>query len=577
MKRRAFRKVFLAVAGTGSKMEKAARVLKLTAFSLVLAASGGAAASEMLVLSDGVPDGLNLDGGEINSPQTQTGIVNLMEPLIYFAKGGTNDEGVQLLDFSRFEGRLAESWSYDEATLTLTLNLRRGVKGCNGATFNADDVVYTFARGKSVSGQVPVGWFAGSVSSIEGYTPAVFGDEGARKLGSEVTKIDDYTVKIRQSAPNKLLLPVLTIFSSLIFDKEIMEENAGPDDPWSHKYATTVNVPGFGPYCLESWAKNDRFTVSAFPEYYRGKASIDRVIYKKVPQSGNRALALRSGQAHLVEHLRPKEYDNLRSVSGVDVAGHVGNQNIELMMNFETPPFDNILVRKAIASAIPYKQIIRDTYFGHAKRWKGNIPSSFNAYHEPLTQYDYDLERAKKLLVEAGYPNGDGLDQFAGAFELSYASESEATLGPPAIMIRTALSQLGIKVNLNPIPQAQYTDRDGVKRDLPLGLVDNKHAIVPDAVFAMLLYFVAPSKGGLNNPVNFNDDLFYAIYEKALVEPDTERRNALAAEAQEMLMDKVAWLPIAEWKSQWAFSSSLKGITWHPDNVVRWYDLRFER
>ena len=91
-------------------------------------------------------------------------------------------------------------------------NLRRGVKGCGGATFNADDVLYTFARAKSVSGSAPISWFLSNVASIAGFTPAVFGDAEAKKLGNEVTKIDDYTVTIKQSAPNKLMLPVLTIF-----------------------------------------------------------------------------------------------------------------------------------------------------------------------------------------------------------------------------------------------------------------------------------------------------------------------------------------------------------------------------
>ena len=74
-----------------------------------------------------------------------------------------NDEGVIVHDFTQFEGLLAESWSFDEATLTWTFNLRRGVKGCNGATFDADDVMYTLARAKSVSGAAPIGWFLSSV------------------------------------------------------------------------------------------------------------------------------------------------------------------------------------------------------------------------------------------------------------------------------------------------------------------------------------------------------------------------------------------------------------------------------
>ena len=184
----------------------------LAAFGFVLGIATPAYAADLLVLTDDVQAGLDFDGPTSSTIQSYTGIVNLLDPLVYFQKGAVNDEGVQLLDFQKFEGRLAESWSYDAASLTWTFNLRRGVKGCGGATFNADDVLYTFARAKSVSGSAPISWFLSNVASIAGFTPAVFGDAEAKKLGNEVTKIDDYTVTIKQSAPNKLMLPVLTIF-----------------------------------------------------------------------------------------------------------------------------------------------------------------------------------------------------------------------------------------------------------------------------------------------------------------------------------------------------------------------------
>ena len=183
-------------------------------FVSALSVSGAAAAADLLFLSEDVPAGLDYDGAGAAIPTSQTGMVNLMEPLIYYPTAGVNDEGVQLLDYSRFEGRLAESWSHDEDTLTWTFNLRRGVRGCNGETFNADDVIYTFARAKTVSGAIPVGWFLSSSGSIDGFTGAVFADDEAKKLGDEVKKIDDYTIQIRQGQPNKLFLPVLTVFGS---------------------------------------------------------------------------------------------------------------------------------------------------------------------------------------------------------------------------------------------------------------------------------------------------------------------------------------------------------------------------
>ncbi|MDP7290069.1 MAG: ABC transporter substrate-binding protein, partial [Phycisphaerae bacterium] len=420
-------------------------------------------------------------------------------------------------------------------------------------------------------------WFLSSVASLANFTPAVFGDSPeaieAKKLGDEVKKIDDYTVEFRQSANNKLFLPVLTIFGLHIFDKELMEANATADDPWSHEYLNNKNVPSFSPWCLESWEKDKEFVVTANPDYYRGKAAIDRIIYRKVPQSGQRLVTLRAGQAQVVEHLTPKEFDSLRSASGVTVAGVLGNENLFLHMNFKTPPFDNIKLRQAIAFAIPYDRIIRDGYFGQASKWQGQIPSSYPGFHESDIQYNYDVDKAKALLAEAGFPNGEGLDQYPDAFELAYVAEKESTLGPIATLVRTALGEIGINVKLNPLPQTQYGDRQLVKKDLPFALNDQEKPIGVDAGYATQLFFVSTEKGGLNNMVNFSNDTVDALFAKAIVEGDTAVRNALLAEIQDILAEQVTWLPLVEWKTQWAFSNRIKGLTWHADNTVRWYDL----
>ena len=76
-----------------------------------------------------------------------------------------------------------------------------------------------------------------------------------------------------------------------------MKKHATDADPWTHDYVNTVNVPAFGAYCLERWVKDDEFVVKANPNYYRGKPAVERIVIKKVPQSSNRTLALRGGNA----------------------------------------------------------------------------------------------------------------------------------------------------------------------------------------------------------------------------------------------------------------------------------------
>ena len=270
---------------------------------------------------------------------------------------------VARLDFSRFEGRLAERFEFDATTRTWTFHLRRGVRGCTGNELTADDVIYTFARAKSVSGAAPIGWFLASTGGVAGFTSAVFESPAARVLDDSVRRIDRYTVAIRQAGDGPLMLPALATFGLLIFDSRELQRRATPADPWAHEYVNNVTAPGFGAYCVERWAKGNEMILRANPRYYRGPPAIGRVAIKRVPQSSNRCVLMRMGEAHLAERLTPKEYRALRERGRTAVSGTTGNESLFLHMNFRAKPFDDVRVRQAIAHAVPYDRIIRDGYY----------------------------------------------------------------------------------------------------------------------------------------------------------------------------------------------------------------------
>ncbi len=533
--------------------------------------SGAISTSEIVALSEDVPPGLDSDGPSASIPVTQMAIGNIMEPLVYYKDGAANATGVGLFDFNEFEGRLAESFTYDEATLTWTFKLRQGVVGCNDETFNADDVLYTFARAKSVSGSAPIGWFLSNVADIANFTAGVFDADAAvataaKELGDEVTKVDDYTVTIKQAKPNKLLLPVLTIFGLNIFDKEGMEANATPEDPWAHEYSNNTNLPSFGAYCIDNWVKSDSMTLVANENYYAGAPSIKKVVWRKVPTSANRLAAVQTGQAQIVDKLTPSEFASLDGVEGVSVSAVTGNQNLFVHMNFLTKPFDNVLVRRAIASAIDYDKIIANGYFGKAQKWDSHMPSTYPGYKKADSPYTYDPEAAKALLAEAGYVDD-------GSLKLTYITELESTLGPIATQIRADLAAVGINIELDPIPQSQFGDRALVKRDLPFALNDNEKPIAVDSGYATLLFFVSAANGSLNNMVNYESTTVDDLYVQLKNEGDNTKRDALLAQVQETLMTDVTWVPVVEYQTQWAHSDKLSGIKWHPDNGIRFKDL----
>jgi peptide/nickel transport system substrate-binding protein len=316
--------------------------------------------------------------------------------------------------------------------------------------------------------------------------------------------------------------------------------------------------------------------MEANPHYYRGTPAIRRVVIKRIPQSANRYVLMRMGVAHLAEKLTPRELQALRGQPGIRVAGLIGNESLFLHMNFKSAPFDNPLLRKAIAYAVPYDQIIRTGYLGQAVSWHGVVPSNYPYFAAARTPYRYDPAKARELLAAAGYPDGHGLERYESSFHLTYVVEKEATLGPIATVLRTALRRVGIPVELDPIPLTQYGDRQLIKKDLQLALNDQEKPAIVDAGYAIVLFFVTPRNGGVNNMVQYANPQVDELWLKARVEADTARRASLLAEAQQHLLDDVAWLPIVEYRTQWAMDTRLAGLTWYPDNAVRFADLHWQ-
>jgi peptide/nickel transport system substrate-binding protein len=505
--------------------------------------------------------GFDTDGATAAAPEGQEVNLNQLEPLLYYPFVD-NGQGVLEPQYTvgadEYEPRLAESWSSapsaDGKGVTWTFKLRQGVTSCAGNEFTADDVIWTWQRYKSVSGAAPIGWFLGNVSAIFDLSPLVppegqetVPDEAKELLDTEVRKVDDYTVEFTQRNPNDLFPRVLTITFMGIFDSKVLQENATPDDPWAHEYTDTTDLPGFGAYCLKEWNKGTEVVFEANPNYYRGVPQFTSVTIRKAPQSANRVAAIINGDADIITVLTPQEIANLRTQDTVSVLGWQNNKGLILGMSYNFEPWNletNAKIRQAIAYALPYDEIIQQDFGGDAVKWNGLIATRYFGFvDQPL--YDTDVEKAKALLAEAGFPNGDGLDQYADGLKLFYVAERSNVLEPIANRIKTALAEIGIDITLNPISNAEYADRSLTKYDLPMFLADQDRPLAPDVGYGSLLFFVSKDKGGLNTPFAYSNPEFDDLYAQSAAIAGEERLPILQ-QMQELLMRDLPGVPIAE-------------------------------
>lgn len=530
-----------------------------TAVAVASVGASSAAKDTLVVLNSDVAVSLDYDSAAVGLPLAEM-IINLMEPLVGYPRKD-DGKGVLVPNYNvgsqEFEPRLATSWT--KKGLVWTFKLRQGVKSCAGNELTADDVVYTFARARSVSGSSPISWFVANVGSITPLDPLTSKDPKAKQLQGEVKKLDRYTVQFTQFAPNDLFPRILEIYAVYIFDSVEMKKHATAKDPWSHDYTTRTNSPGFGAYCLTSWAKGTEIVVTANPEYFGAKPQFKKVIVRKVAANANRVASLQRGAADIVTALTPQEYDRLRSDSKVSVLSWRNYGFLQLGINSGIAPWNipnNQLIRQAIAFALPYKEITKTDYFDLAYQMRGLPPHGIYGF-KPINTYGTDLVKAKALLAKAGFPGGKGLEQYAGGFKLFFVAERKTLLEPIANRIRTALAAIGVNLSLEPITQAEFLDRENAKRDMAMFIRDENRPLAPDVGYYSLLYQVSKEKGGLVTPSQYSNPEFDALYAKqvSLAGP---ARLAVLAKMQEILMRDLPLIPIAMTPSHIAVR---KGIT----------------
>jgi peptide/nickel transport system substrate-binding protein len=515
--------------------------------------------STLVILEPEVAPGLNPDGSQVANPQTQELFNNLYETLIHYERSEV--DGVAAPNASAIEPRLAESWEQDG--LEWTFALQQGVISCAGNEMTADDVVWTFERAKSVSGTTPIQWFLLNTQSVLG--PEVFAEDADRSLAGEIEKVDDFTVIIRQSEVNEMFPSVLSVAHMGIFDSAEMMTHATEDDPWAHDWAESEGAAGFGAYCIREWNKDEKVVLDANPGYYRGQPQFTTVEVRKVPQSGTRVTALLSGEVDVVTGLTPQEYNEIAESGDAKVLSWDGNQINYLAMNYEAEPWlaggdadKQRLVRQAIAHALNYDGIIEKVFFGNARKMEGVLVPGFTGSVEFPGRYPTDVEKAKELMAQAGFPDGAGFE--GPGLQLNYPAESQSLLEPLATEVQTSLAQIGINFELNPIPNAQFVDLLLVQGTLPAWLREKDIVIGPDAGYHAQLSYTSPETGlPVDNGQKYRNDTVDELFFQAKVATGQERLDLLE-EIQVILYEDLPRIPLVVRPLQIAVREDLTGF-----------------
>jgi len=538
-------------------------VVLLLTVGLVFSVVGAASAGGTLVFGSS-GDAVRLDPADVTDGESIQRMDNIFEGLVEYEAGSV-----------LIQPCLATSWEPSADGTEIVFNLRKGVKFHDGTDFNADAVVFSFARQyDSTHPYNQYGEWA--------YWGYMFGDV------DKMEKIDDYTVKFVLKRPNASIMTSLAMFTVNI---------VSPTNAEKYKEDTFKNPCGTGPFKFVEWIKDDHITLEANENYWRERPKLDKLIFKVIPDPSARLMALEVGEVQGIEYPNPADFERIKankdlvlmSQPGMNVGymamntgyGYIdanknGVRDIDTEPLVKTPgyyePLTEKKVRQAINMAIDKQSIVDNIYMGTAIKATNGMPPFMLGYNDAIDDYPYDPAKAKQLLTEAGYPDGFEVTLYVMPVSRPYMFD------PPKIgeAIQSYLAAVGITVKFYQVDWGTYLQEteEGNHQMCLLGWTGDNGD--PDNFMNVLYGANACSIGTAGNYAFYTNNTNQELLSAALATYDEEKRAAYYKKAQEMIHEDAGWVYLAHSTQNVVFRTNVKGYVLNPTSRKFFYPVWIE-
>ena len=412
---------------------------------------------------------------------------------------------------------LAERWTVHDDTLGFRFHLRKGVKFHSGREFGAKDVKYYFEQLllPGNKGGLNVRYLVNVVGA------KAVQDGDATELEG-VTVVDQHTVDVRFTSPD-VLFP---IYPFMFMDSGIVDEH-GKD--WHTKVSA-----GTGPYKFAHWNLGSEVRLATNDDYWGGRPGVDGVTFLIV-QSDDTVMSMYEADEIDVVYLDPaaarrvltddRFSDEVRLQPAAQIRYMGMNQNLY-------PPFKDIRVREAVCRAIDYQGMIKGLYAGAAYPLYGQITPGVAGHNPDLPAITYDAEEAKRLMAEAGYPDGEGLPPI----KVTSTARDKAELAYYANQFNDVL---GMPVEVQVMERGTFIKRmnAGEVAFFPWGWT----AGYPDGLYFLSQVWYGKSR---YNRARWQNDEFDALIEEATTTADAEARYKMYHQAEKVLLDDWGTCPL---------------------------------
>jgi peptide/nickel transport system substrate-binding protein len=318
---------------------------------------------------------------------------------------------------------------------------------------------------------------------------------------------------------------------------------------------------GTGPYQVAEWVKDDHITLTAYPGYWGPKPKIQTIILRDIPDASTSLLALQKGDIDGWEYPRPDDMASIEADHNLTVYHQPPNNLLYLAINVQKPPFDNVLVRRAVNEAIDPEAIVKNFYDSSAKVATDLLPLAVWP-HPNKTAYDYNPTDARKLLAQAGFPHGFSTTLWYMTLPRPYVPEPQRV----AEALQADLRAVGIDAKLQAFEWGPYLDKTE-RGDHTLALYgwtgDNGD---PDNFLYALLDKDSAIPPGAQNICFWKDENFHRLAIEAQRTVDRSERAKLYTEALQIVHDQAPLVPLVHTAPPIVFKRTVLGYIPNPDN-----------
>lgn len=448
-------------------------------------------------------------------------------------------------------GDLAESWEISKDGLIITFHLKKGVKWSDGVEFTASDVLFGFN------------------TIIDEKTPTAYKEDFLQVSKAEV--LDKYTFRVTYKKP---FAPALSSWGNLVVLPEHLLK--GKDIT---KTTMTREPVGLGPYKLKKWVPGQELILESYKDYFEGRPYIDGYIYRIIPDPATMFLELQAGGLDMMG-LTPLQYTKQTDTE-------IFKKNFQkfrypvfsythMAFNLRHPWFKDKRIRQAIAYAIDKKEIIDVVLFGLGSPATGPYVPNTWPYNPDVKNYEYNPEKAKQLLREAGWKdtNGDGiLDKDGKPFEFTILTNMGNNLRKnTATIIQWRLAKIGIKVNIRVLEWSTFVNEFIDKRRFEAVILGWSISPDPDQYD---IWHSSKTREKEFNFIGYNNPEVDELLEKGRRTFNTGERKKIYFRIQEILAEELPYIFLYVPDATPIVHSRFKGIKPSPIgisyNLPKWY------